>query len=220
MPTESKHTAADQAVSQLKSVENRFLRARIADSTLHPIVWLIFGGLLGLAWLIQPAKGDSTIAVSLLMFLRFVLGFVLVGSLWRRVGTGMLVGVCLFFLLMCLNSVSILMWDAPLSTFISNPIQHAQWLADALFVLAVAGLIACALMTFALRSGRLALSRRLVRSSLQTLTVLQVMLLVELSYTGLAYATKSDQHDIPIARASARSDSAHHASSATSPQGG
>lgn len=58
-------------------------------------------------------------------------------------------------------------------------------------------------MTFALRSRRLALSRRFVRLSLQTLSALQIMLLIELGYTGLSYAAKVDQHDIPIARASA-----------------
>jgi len=217
MPTNTENITIDQTLSHIKAVENGWLRAHITDCTLHPIVWLVFSGLLALAWLIEPLRGDSTIGISLLMFLRFVLGFIVLGSLWGRVGAGMLVGICLFFVLMGMNSLSLLMWDAPQPTIISNPIQHAQWLANALFVLGLAGLIACALMTFVLRSGRLELSRRFVRLSLQSLTTLQIVLLVELGYTGLSYAAKVDQHDIPIAQSSARSDSRRHIPSANSP---
>jgi hypothetical protein len=216
MQAKAEHTTIDETLSHLKAVENRWLLAQITDSTLHPIVWLIFIGLLGLAWLIQPGKVDSTLGVALLMFLRFVIGFIVLGSLWGRVGAGMLVGICLFFLLMCMNSLSILMWDAPLST-ITNQIQHAEWLANALFVFGLIGLVACAAMTLALRSGRLQLSRRFVRLSLQSLTTLQIILLVELGYTGLAYATKLDQRDIPIAQSSVRSDFRHHIPSANGP---
>ena len=216
MSTKAEHPTADQALRQLKTVENLWLKGRITDSTLHPIVWLVFSGLFILAWLIQPGNVDSAISVSLLMFLRFVLGFIVVGSIWGRVGAGMLVGVCLFFMLMCMNSLSILMWDAPLSRIISNPIQHAEWLANALFVLGLCGLIVCALITFVLRSGRFELSRRFVRLSLQALSMFQIMLLVELGYTGLSYATKLDQRGMPTTRASDWSDSPRHTPSASS----
>ena len=76
----AEHTTTDQALTHLKVVENQWLRAQITDSTLHPIVWIVFSGLLGLAWLIEPGRVDSTIGISLLMFLRFVLGFIVVGS--------------------------------------------------------------------------------------------------------------------------------------------
>jgi len=219
MRSKVEHTTTDQALKQLRTVHDQWLRAKIADSTLHPIVWLVFIGLLILAWLIQPGKVDSPIGVSLLMFLRFVLGFVVVGSILGRVGAGMLVGIGLFFFLMCVNSLSTLMWDTPLSKIIINPIQHAEWLANALFVLGLLGLIACALITFALRSRRLELSRRFARVSLQALSILQILLLVELGYTGLSYATKLDQHDIPVARAS-DSDSARHTTPANGLRGG
>jgi hypothetical protein len=176
--------SAKQVVGQMRQVEKLWLQAKINDSTLHPIVWLLFSGLLALAWLIQPETNDSPIAISFLMFLRFVLIFILGGSMWGRVATGAVIGVILFFALMGAESLSVLMWDVPLSKLSTKLVQHADWIANALYLLGLLGLVACGAVTYVLRHKKLHMSRRYVQLSLQVLATVQIALVIELAYIG------------------------------------
>ena len=194
-------TSTKQALCQIRQVDKLWLQAKIHDSTLHPIVWLLFTGLLGLAWLIEPDTNDSPIAISLLMFLRFVPIFILGGSLWGRVGTGAVLGVSLFFALMGAESLSVLMWDAPLSILTTTLVRHADWLANALYLLGLFGLVACGIGTFVLRHEKLGMSRRYVQFSLQVLAAVQIALVIELAYIGLWSTIELDSKNSAVMNA-------------------
>ena len=175
---------SERAAAIVKEVQEQWLQARISDSTLHPIAWLMLSGLLVFAWILQPVKTDSVLTISSLMFLRFVPLFIVVGSFWGRAGTGAIVGTGLFFGLMGLESLSVLMWEVDLSKHSPKLVRHAAWVGDALFLLGLLGLLACGAMTFMLRRENKALSKRYVQRCLQFLLILQMMLVVELTYTG------------------------------------
>ncbi len=169
---------------QLQSVDERLLRSWLNDCTLHPVVWLILSGLWALAWIMQPEASDTTWALSSLLFLRFVPMFVVVGSLWGRAGTGALVGIGVFFVLMGVESLSLLMWDARLPRSSATLVRHASGVGNALFLIGLAGLLGCGAATFLLRRDRQARSRRFVRRCLEVLAIVQIALLVELTCTS------------------------------------
>jgi hypothetical protein len=188
--------SADRAGSILADVQQAWLRARIRDSTLHPVAWLLLSGLLALAWIVQPTRTDSTLTISSLMFLRFVPLFIVVGAIWRRAGTGLIVGVALFFALMGLESLSVLMWDVALPRPATRLVPHAAWLSNALYLLGILGLLTCGVTTFMLRREKAAMSRRYLQRCLQMLGLVQIALVVELTYTGLGVGT-----ELPIVHA-------------------
>src|SRR5262249_27527039 len=106
-------------------LRNHWLKTRIIDSRLNPVLRWVLAGVAILSWIIQPRPFDSTLAITLLMFLRFVPVFVLVGSCFGRAGAGTIVGVALFFAMMAAESLSFVAWDAELVSSASQIAQQA-----------------------------------------------------------------------------------------------
>src|SRR5690242_6025370 len=87
-------------------------RQHFTDSRLSSPVRLLLAVIAILSWLIQPTAADSIPAITLLMFLRFVPVFVLIGSRFGHAGAGAIVGMAIFFIMMGAGSLSFVTWDA------------------------------------------------------------------------------------------------------------
>lgn len=170
------------------------------DCALHPIVRLVICGACLLAWTIKPGATDPPLAISLLMFLRFVPIFIVGGSFFERAAAGMLIGSGLFFALLGAESLSLAMWDAHLAIPVASfkVVWHAEYLANVLYLLGVVGLLLCAVVTHALRREQQYAYQRYLRLSVQALVMVQLALVAELGYTGLRHAIGTDQNSAGI----------------------
>ena len=169
--------------------------SQLNDCALHPIVRLVISGVCLLAWTIKPGTTDPPLAISLLMFLRFVPIFTVGGSLYERAATGTAVGIGLFFALLGAESLSIPMWDARLAFPASRitAVWHAEHLASIIYVLGAVGLLLCAVVTRGLRRERHAAYQHYLRLSVLALVIVQLALVAELGYAGLRHAIDADQ---------------------------
>ena len=91
----------------------------------------------------------------------------------------------LFFALLGIQSLSVFMWDVQLPKSNANLAGHATWLGHLLCTIGLAGLLACAALTYFVRQEKAGLSKRYVRRCMHILACVQMVLIVELTYTGL-----------------------------------
>ena len=184
-----------------KELREEWLRTQIKDSTLHPVVAMLFSGLWVLAWVIEPHASDSPAAIALMTFLRFVPIFTVGGSLCGRTGTGTMIGVGLFFALMGAESLSIMIWDADILKSSAKLVHHAATLANLLYL---DGLL-CGTAILALRPEMSPEFKRYWQLSLLLLAAVHVLLVFEITYACLRNAQGPPAARIDTVQASDKS---------------
>jgi hypothetical protein len=154
-----------------------------------------------LAWLVEPNINDSSLALSGLMFVRFVPVFILGGSMCGHALAGAVVGAGLFFGLLGMGAMSFVMWDTYLLTLGATLVRHAAGIANLLYLFAAAGTFLCVAGLFAARRENEQSHKRCVRLATQVCVLVQLALVAELGHIGWRYATHADQRIANVATA-------------------
>lgn len=168
----------------LAGICRRQLKTKVSDSRLSPPVRLLLVGIALLSWLIQPSAADSIPAIALLMFLRFVPVFVLIGSRFGRAGAGAVVGMAIFFVMMGAGALSFVTWDAAMVGSATHAARQAVNLGNLLYVLAALSLALCLAVIFHFNRNTSQPTGQHARYLLQIMLAVQLVVLVELAYLG------------------------------------
>jgi hypothetical protein len=172
-----------------------------SDFVVSPLVRIIVLAACLLAWIIQPEATDHSLALSLLMFLRFVPIFIVGGFLCGRVARGAVIGTGLFFILMMTDSLSLLTWDFQhIIREDLKTVRHASNLATILFLVGGVGLALTVTATFARRQNRSHAYERYLSLSLQALVAVQLAFVIELGHTSLRHFTDADRYHAGLAK--------------------